>query len=183
MPYMPFIDTENTLPGIRGLMTYRPETGRILSELAQEMLRGPSPLSPAEREMIAVRVSRGNCCVFCENSHAGAARVLLADEGEDPGVVQRVADHGSEAAPDARMAALLKIADFVRVMGRTGMEELVEEAREAGADDIAIHDTVLIASAFCMFNRYVDGLGATTPEPGKVYEEMGEMLAKQGYVR
>ena len=62
------------VPGIRSLALFRPETAKPLYELAQVLLREPSPLSPAERELIAVHVSARNGCVFCASSHAAAAR-------------------------------------------------------------------------------------------------------------
>lgn len=178
---MPHITVDEQLPGIVGLMAFKPETGALLSQLAQQLLRGPSPLTPAERELIAVRVSRGNECKFCEWSHAGAARALL--DGDEAGITQRVADHAATPELDERMHALLAIADLVRERGDRVGEADIEAARAAGADDETIHDAVLVASAFCMYNRYVDGLAALTPPNGPAYDEMGQMLATVGYVR
>lgn len=178
---MPHIDVDQRLPGIVGLMAFKPASGRLLSELAQQLLRGESPLTPAERELIAVRVSRGNECQFCEWSHAGAARALL--DGDRAGVVAAVADREPTDDLDERIRALLTLADLVREGGgRVGAAD-VEAARTAGADDESIHDAVLVAAAFCMYNRYVDGLAAITPPEGPAYEEMGQMLATVGYVR
>jgi uncharacterized peroxidase-related enzyme len=178
---MPHITVDQELPGIVALMKFKPASGTLLSQLAQQLLRGESPLTPFERELIAVRVSRGNECRFCEWSHAGAARALA--DGDEAGLAQRVA--GREPTPelDARMHALLAIADLVRERGDRVRASDIEAARAAGADDETIHDTVLIAAAFCMYNRYVDGLGAMTPPNGAAYDEMGEMLATAGYVR
>jgi hypothetical protein len=60
--------------------------------------------------------------------------------------------------------------------------EDVANAREAGATDLEIHDTVLIAAAFCMYNRYVDGLATWQPEDPAMYAKMGEHLATHGYI-
>jgi hypothetical protein len=60
---------------------------------------------------------------------------------------------------------------------------MIDAAHTAGATDGEVHDTVLIAAAFCMFNRYVDGLGARTPDNDDVYAQMGVVMAKYGYVR
>jgi alkylhydroperoxidase family enzyme len=79
------------------------------------------------------------------------------------------------------MKALLHIAGKVQISGRAVMAADIAAAREQGADDREIHDTVLIAAAFSMFNRYVDGLGSWTPTDPAVYEEMGRRMAK-GYV-
>ncbi len=177
---MPYIDVDPKLPGIRALMDYKPASGSVLSQLAQQLLRGDSPLTTAERELIAVRVSRRNECHFCERSHAAAARALL--DGDDAGVVASVAQGDFDAHMDERMQALLHIADLVAERGdRVGQED-VDRAIAAGATQEAVHDAVLVAAAFCMYNRYVDGLGAMTPPDG-AYDEMGEMLATAGYVR
>jgi len=178
---MPYIDVNNDLPGIVGLFSFRPESGKPMSALAQHLLRGESELTPAERELIAVRVSRGNDCFFCEKSHAAAARELL--DGDTDGVVDNVADHGAEGIDDLRMQALLRIADLVRKDARTVAQDDIDAARAAGASDEAIHDAVLVAAAFCMYNRYVDGLGALTPRDHAEYAPMGAMLASHGYVR
>lgn len=177
---MAYIELDETQPGIRGLMAYKPASGQALSALAEQLLRGASPLTPAERELIAVRVSRGNECRFCERSHAAAARALL--DGDADGVVASVADAGTAETLDDRMHALLRIADLVRERGDRVSEDDVSRARAAGASDEEIHDAVLVAAAFCMYNRYVDGLGALTPPDG-AYDEMGAVLATAGYVR
>lgn len=176
---MPYIQLDNDQPGIRGLMAWRPESGGPLAALAQQLLRGDSELTAAERELIAARVSRGNECAFCERSHAAAARALL--DGDPDGIVDSVTSGAGHA--DARMAALLELADLVRERGDRVTQADVDAARAAGASDEQVHDTVLVAAAFCMFNRYVDGLGATTPADDAAYEPMGRMLATAGYVR
>jgi AhpD family alkylhydroperoxidase len=136
--------------------------------LAQALLRGPSPLTPAEREMIATYVSSRNGCRFCTRSHAATARKLGAPALEDA---------------SAKMKALFAIADHVRANVAPIPSALVESAKREGADDVTLHDAALIAAAFSMFNRYVDGLGADTPDEGDSSYEMGaERLTKQGYV-
>ena len=74
---MAHITVEEGIPGIRSLFQFSPETGKPLCDLAEVLLRGPSPLSSAERELIAAYVSHRNGCMFCMNSHAAAARHLL----------------------------------------------------------------------------------------------------------
>jgi len=175
---MAHINVPEGVPGIRSLVLFRPETGKPLYELAQVLLRGESPLSTAERELIAAYVSSRNQCGFCMRSHAAAARCLYE---ESSGVVDEVLKdvEGAEVSP--KLKALLAIAGKVQVLGKEVTPEDVACARAQGADDREIHDTVLIAAAFSMFNRYVDGLGSWTPEDPAVYEEMGRRMAK-GYV-
>jgi uncharacterized peroxidase-related enzyme len=167
-------------PGIIGPMIAYPETQKHLSGLAEVLLRGPSSLTPAERELIASYVSSGNECYFCTQSHAAAAR---AHFGEKRALVDQVLADLHAAPVSAKLKALLTIAEKVRRDGRLVKAEDVDRARTEGADDQAIHDTVLIAAAFCMFNRYVDGLGTWAPRDPAAYEESGLRLANDGYVK
>jgi uncharacterized peroxidase-related enzyme len=167
------------LPGIVGPMLAYPETEKHLNGLAEALLRGPSSLTPAEREVIATYVSSANDCFFCTHAHAATARYLL---GPDAGVVDQITADFRRAPISEKLRALLVIAGKVQQGGRRVTGEDVAQARKEGADDKAIHDTVLIAAAFCMFNRYVDGLATWTPDDPAVYEQTGEKLAHKGYL-
>jgi hypothetical protein len=81
------------------------------------------------------------------------------------------------------MKALLTIAGQVQVNGRNVTEEAVKKAKEEGATDIEIHDTVLIAALFCLYNRYVDGLATVTPANPEFYTGLGLRLKQHGYNR
>ncbi len=175
---MAHIKVPEGVPGIRSLVMFRPETGKPLYELAQVLLRNESPLTPAERELIATHVSNRNECVFCASSHAAAARELY---GEQRNVVDCVIENVASAPLTPKMKALLNIAGKVQQSGKAVLPEDVAEARNQGAGDRDIHDTVLIAAAFSMFNRYVDGLASLTPTDPKAYEEMGKRLSSLGY--
>ncbi len=175
---MAYIHVPEGVPGIRSLVMFRPETGKALYDLAQVLLRGPSPLSEAERELIAAFVSYRNDCMFCMESHAAAARCLY-DSGR--AVVDEVLQNMHQASVSDKMKCLLHIAGKVQVSGKAVTPQDIDEARIAGAIDREIHDTVLIAATFCMFNRYVDGLGSYTPTDPALYDEMGKRMAK-GYV-
>ena len=178
---MAHITLGNELPGISGLLSYRPETGRPLGALAEQLLRGPSPLTSGERETIAAYVSRRNDCLFCCESHAAAARAHL---GDACATVDAVLDDVATAPVTEKLRSLLMIADRVVDGGRSVQTADIERARAAGADDVAIHDAVLIAAAFCMYNRYVDALGTWAPEAGDpAYALAGERLATKGYAR
>ncbi|MHA4846514.1 carboxymuconolactone decarboxylase family protein [Flavitalea antarctica] len=175
---MAYINVPEGVPGIRSLAMYRPETGKHLYELAQVLLRGPSPLTEAEREMIATFVSSRNSCVFCTSSHAAAARCLL---GSESGLMDDVLHDYQTAAISDKMKTLLNIAGKVQILGKEVKQHDIDLARSAGATDLDIHDTVLIAATFSMFNRYVDGLATLTPTNPGDYEEMGKRLAEKGY--
>jgi len=168
---MPRIKLPEEIPGIRGLLNVKPVTGGKLMELFQELLRGPGPLSFVDRERIATHVSRVNQCEFCFRSHDATVRAFEADEGTTAPVTPKI-------------EALLRLAEAVARGGNQVSDQHVEVARQAGADDEEIHDTVFIAAAFCMVNRYVDGLGAITPDDdASYYDAAGVRLATQGYVR
>ncbi len=177
---MPHIELPEGLPGIVGPMVAYPETEKHLNGLADALLRGSSSLSPGEREMIAAYVSKGNQCHFCTLLHASTARHLL---GEASNIVDSVLAQGAQAPVSEKLQALLEIAGKVRVDGRLVTAEDVARARQAGADDKAIHDTVLIAAAFSMYTRYVDGLATWAPGDPEMYDEMGAVIAENGYTR
>ena len=158
---------------------FRPESGQHLYSLAQVLLRGESTLSEAERELIAAFVSSRNDCMFCMSSHAATSRFLFKDKNQ---VVDLVLDDYQSAPIAEKLKALLLIAGKVQQSGKAVLQEDVDKARGAGATDREIHDTVLIAATFCMFNRYVDGLASLTPTDPKAYEEMGKRLGEKGYV-
>jgi uncharacterized peroxidase-related enzyme len=176
---VPHIDLPEGVPGIRSAMMFRPETAAPLSQLAEVLLRGDSTLSRGERELIAARVSNLNECTFCETSHSWFAAKQL-DGGMD--LVDQVKLDPDGAPISGKLRALLKIAAKVRDDGRTVTSEDVESARREGATDVEIHDTVLIVAAFCMYNRYVDGLATWTPEDPESYRERAAGIVRDGYV-
>jgi uncharacterized peroxidase-related enzyme len=177
---MPHIALPEGLPGIRAAFVYRPETGRPLSQLAEVLLRGPSTLSSAEREMIATFVSNRNDCLFCQSTHRAAAAHHLDGHYE---LVDAVRHDYTSAPISEKLKALLAIADKTRQSGKSVTDADIARARAAGATDLEIHDTVLIAAAFCMYNRYVDGLATFTPQDPTAYDQMGRHLAQEGYAR
>ncbi|WP_329110755.1 carboxymuconolactone decarboxylase family protein [Micromonospora sp. NBC_01699] len=175
---MAHIDLPEGLPGISGPLAQYPETAQHLLGLAQVLLRGPSSLTPQERELIAVHVSNLNECEFCVESHSAAARFMLGPAAQ---TVDLVRVEGDRAPVSPKLRALLTIAGKVQGGGRSVTEAEVAAARAEGADDQAIHHTVLIAAAFCMYNRYVDGLATWLPPDVDAYREMGESLGTHGY--
>ena len=159
------------LPGISGGFAFRPEAHILLHE--------PGSLTPGERELIAAYVSSQNDCYFCQASHgAAAASHLGGDE-----VVEKVKVDFECAPVTPKLKALLAIAGKVQRGGKNVIAEDVAHARGLGASDLEIHDTVLIAAAFCMYNRYVDGLGTWQPHDQAMYAEMGKHLAEHGYLK
>jgi len=175
---MTYIRTDIPQPGIVELLFYKGSTGKTLSKLAHSLLHGPSQLTSGERELIASYVSGLNHCEFCHESHSASASVHLNDQGAAVSALKlKVVD----APVSDKMKALLQIAAKVQISGKEVKSEHIEEARNAGASDEDIHDTVLIAAAFCMYNRYVDGLGTNLPDSPDDYAGMGLRMAKVGY--
>lgn len=175
---MPHITLPN-LPGIRGPMAFRPETSKPLNELVEVLLRQPNSLTPGERELIATYVSAQNNCHYCQSIHGAIAAAHL--EGDEDVVACVKADFQS-AAITPKLKALLVIAGKVQQDGKHVTLDDVQSARDEGATDLEIHDTVLIAAAFCMYNRYVDGLATVQPQDPDLYRQRGRMVARDGYI-
>ncbi|WP_242908185.1 carboxymuconolactone decarboxylase family protein [Actinomadura terrae] len=175
---MPHIALGNDAPGILSLFAYRPETARPMNELAEILLRGPSTLTRGARELIAAYVSSLNDCDFCASSHSAFAAAQLPEGME---LVARVrADLDGAPIPE-KLKALLRVAAAVQRSGQDVRPEDIAAARAAGATDLELHDTVLIAAAFCMFNRYVDGLATTVPDNPDDYAAVAKVIVEGGY--
>jgi uncharacterized peroxidase-related enzyme len=175
---MPHIALTDGLAGMRALQTYRPDTAAPMNQLANILLKHSGGLSAGERELIGTYVSSRNDCHYCQSIHgAVAACHLRADEA----LIRQVKADPESAPISEKMKALLAIAGKVQQGGKHVTAVLVERARRAGATDLELHDTVLIAAAFCMFNRYVDGLASWAPDDPAFYRERGEYLAAHGY--
>lgn len=174
---MAYIDTGVDQPGIVELLFYKGSTGKALSDLAHTLLHGPSGLSSGERELIAAYVSKLNDCEFCHQSHSAAANAHLGDEGK---TISCIVDDLEQSPVSDKFKSLLLIAEKIQQGGKAVTKQHIEAAKKAGASEEDIHDTVLIAAAFCMYNRYVDGLGTKSATPHE-YPAMGKRLAKRGY--
>lgn len=176
---MPHIHLPEHLPGIRSAMAFRPETAKPLNELVEVLLRGPSTLSAGERELIATYVSYLNDCYYCQTIHGAIAAANLDDDEQ---LVARVKADFQHADISDKLKALLVIASKVQRGGKHVTADDVANARAVGASDLEIHDSVLIAAAFCMYNRYVDGLATQQPRDEAMYRERGKQVAQLGYI-
>jgi uncharacterized peroxidase-related enzyme len=176
---MPYIPLEEHLPGITGLLEYRRDTAQPIRELTQFLLRGSSTLTEAERELIATIVSSGNDCTFCTAAHTAAVDLLTGDHS----IVEQVKKDHTHAPVSDKMKALLNIAASVRVSGKSVSPDMIQKAKSEGATDIEIHDTVLIASLFCLYNRYVDGLATALPSEASYYNTLADRIVHHGYTR
>jgi uncharacterized peroxidase-related enzyme len=176
---MAFIDLQNDLPGIRGPMVYRPETGTILNELAEVLLHDEdNSLSRGDREMIGAYTSYLNDCFFCQQVHGAMAQHYYECDTQ---FIDGIKKEFLSAPISDKLKSLLSIAGSVQKGGLFVSSEQIEKAKGLGATDREIHDTVLIAAAFCMFNRYVDGLNTWAPGDRQVYIDRAPMRAREGY--
>src|SRR5678815_2498988 len=178
---MAHIDLKNELPGIRGPMAFRPQTAKPLNALAEILLRDDNnTLTRGERELIGAYVSSLNDCFFCQNVHGAMAQYYMNCDMQFIDEIKR--DYQSTNISE-KLKALLSIAASVQKSGKNVTPDQIENAKELGATDKEIHDTVLIAAAFCMFNRYVDGLNTWAPQDRQVYVDRAKMRAEEGYLR
>ena len=175
---MPHIQLPTDIPGMRSLFAFRPETAAPITALAQILLHAPNSLTRGERELIAARVSALNECTFCRSSHAAIVACHLGDEA----LVASVVRDPDTADITPKLKALMEIAARVQQGGRAVLKQAIDRARDEGATDIEIHDTVLIAALFCLCNRYVDGLATWTPEDPDFYRERAALVAEHGYI-
>ncbi|HRJ29996.1 MAG TPA: peroxidase-related enzyme [Cyclobacteriaceae bacterium] len=175
---MAYINIPENLPGIRGLMAFRPETAQHINELAEILLRDENSLSRGERELIATYVSYLNDCFFCQNAHGAIAQHYLNCDIE---TLDKIKEDIESGPVSEKMKALLSIAGSVQKSGKAVTPQQVDRAKANGATDKEIHDTVLIAAFFSLCNRYVDGLGTSAPADRQFYVNRGKMRAEEGY--
>ncbi|MBS1603410.1 MAG: peroxidase-related enzyme [Bacteroidetes bacterium] len=178
---MPYIALPEGYPGVRSLFMYSPDTAKPLNDLVQTLLHDPttSTLTPGERELIAAYTSRLNECKYCATTHGAIAKYQSGGDGD---LVKGVMKDPATADISPKLKKLMSIAAKVQQSGRSVTPEDIDAARKEGATDKEIHDTVLIAATFCLFNRYVDGLGTWAPDDPAVYDAIGKQRASEGYL-
>lgn len=161
--------------GVREALCLNEEAGRLLTAYHQLLLRGESPLTVAERELVAAYVSGLNQCRYCYETHRETAENFGVSEGL---IASLVADPELEDAPE-RLRPLLRYARKL-TLDQTGMEpEDAEAVREAGWDERALHDLILVAAMFNFMNRFVHGHGIHAgPQQWKA---SGRFLFERGY--
>jgi uncharacterized peroxidase-related enzyme len=172
---MSFITLNNQLPGIVGLFAFSPKTAGPMSELAEQLLRADHPtLSRGERELIAAFVSKINSTEFCAQSHRAFAEYYLGEETVAAGLELK--------GLSEKMTCLMRLARFTAYNEVT--HEQIAGCKGAGCTDQEIHDVILIAASFAMYNRYVKNLGvAEQGLPKEAYQGMATMIVENGYVQ
>ena len=181
----PIVGSLPAVPGIGVAMRLTPGLGVHLRGLADEVLVHDYPgatLVRHERELLATAVSAANDCFYCMDSHGAFATALLERTGATD-LIPVVDDvkRGASDGLDPKMRALLHIARTVRHNALDLTAADVEAATAAGASDGDVQLAVLIASAFSMYNRLVDGFRAMTPPDPAAYRERAAEIAENGY--
>jgi uncharacterized peroxidase-related enzyme len=172
------IDLPAEQSGIQAAMTFRPETADALNDLVDVLLRQPHTMSQGERQLIGTYVAYANGCEYAHRIHGATA---AADLGNNPQLVEDVRQDFRSADISPKLKALLVIAEQIVESGKSVTDEAVAAARAEGATDLELHDTMLIASAFCMYSRYLDALQVHTPSDQEYYRVLGEWLSDVGY--
>src|SRR4051794_23964213 len=181
----PIVGSLPDVPGIGVAMRLTPALGVHLRGLADQVLVEPYPgatITRAEREMLATAVSAANDCFFCMDSHAAHATALLERDGATDEIARLdTLKLGRSDGFDPKMEALLHIARMVRRDPRKLTRADTDAASDAGAADADIQLAVLIASAFSMYNRLVDGFRARTAPDVAAYRDRAAEIADHGY--
>lgn len=175
---MAHIQLPDHLPGMRGLLAFRPAIAPSLTALTETLLCSDEGMNRGERELIGAFVSALNDCFICQQVHGAVAQCHL---GVDDAFVEKVKTDFQHADLSDKMKSLLAIAESTQRGGLFVTREQVEIARKTGATDLEIHDTVLIAGLFCLFNRYIDGLGVQSDDSPETIRERAEVIAGEGY--
>jgi uncharacterized peroxidase-related enzyme len=173
------------VPGILAAIRLTPGLGVHLRGLADELLVNDFPgatIQRHEREMLATAVSAANDCFYCMDSHGAFASALLERNGAaELTPVIDVIKHGSSDGLDAKMRALLHISRTLQKTPRGLTDADITAAQAAGASDADVQLAVLIASAFSMYNRMVEGFRAKTAPTAEAYRARAAEIAEHGY--
>lgn len=172
MSYLASLPTETTL--LQVFQSY-PATARPLLEFHELIMRGPSPFTPGERELIAAYVSGVNACAYCHGVHTVTAEAF----GLAPGVLTAALADLDSAPVDAKLKPVLAYVGKLTRAPSTMVESDVDAVSAAGWDERALHDAVLVCALFNFMNRMVEGLGIRADT---AYAEVsGKRLRTGGY--
>lgn len=179
MPYIPII---NNTPGIVGLLDTYTDTGKVLRNLADILLnKNSNAFIKAERETVASYVSFLNNCNFCYKSHSSIADCLWKRKGQTKEYIDKI-ETLEETMSSSKIETLLYIAKKLHACPQGVKQEDIDLLFTFNFTPDDINDLILIISSFCMFNRYVDGLGTFHALDDDMYNNMAEKIAINGYI-
>ena len=177
MPYIPIV---NELPGIIGLLETYTETGTILKTLANTLLnKHTDAFNKSERETVASYISYLNNCQFCYKSHSAIADCLCEQNGKTKEIIDNVKGNTHTDKMNSILHIAKKLHNSVQGVLQDDISLLCSMCHFTSQD---INDFILIVSSFCMFNRYVDGLGTAHALTDEIYYSMGKKIAEHGYL-
>ena len=171
MPFLPSLSHDDKVP--HALAKFNTGTGRPLIEFHEALLRGDSPFTVPQREMLAAYVSGVNACQYCHGAHTAAAREFGVSESHIAAVL------ADPAAADAKMVPVL---NYVRKLTLTPTQMTQADADAmyaAGWSERALYDAVQICCLYNFMNRFVEGLGLT-PIPEQFSME-GRLIKEGSY--
>lgn len=175
---MAFITLDNTLQGMRQLLAYKPIIAGPMLALMEGVMRSNDGLSLGERELIASYISYLNDCRHCQIIHGEIAQCLLND---DDFIMDTLRSNFKELKLNPRINAILNIVKCIHLGGKHVGASQIDAAKKIGITEMEIHDTVLISSMFCMFNRYIDGLGLESTDTELSFKQRAKQIAENGY--
>jgi AhpD family alkylhydroperoxidase len=184
---LPIVGGLPDYPGILAAMMISPEIAESLRTLADALLAKPhhgTTLNRSDRELIAAAVSAGNDCFYCMDTHAAFAAALLQEQGMSEGTSEAMANDvkcGRHDLLTAKLQELIGIALSVREHGRNLQQDSVQRAIDAGATNEDVQLAIFIASAFCMYNRIVDGFRTRTPVDVNAHKPRANSIVRFGY--
>jgi uncharacterized peroxidase-related enzyme len=162
-------------PVMRDLYKSQPATCKPLGELTEAAMRGPSPFTQGERELIAAYVSGLNACVYCHTTHVGVAAAC----GVDPELFKALLGDLDSAPIAEKMKPILRYARKLTQTPARMTEADAAAVYDAGWGDDALYSTVLVTALFNFYNRFVDGVGLALP--GNYVPEAAKRLSTKGY--
>jgi uncharacterized peroxidase-related enzyme len=154
------------VPNVLRNFALRPSHLLAWNEHYEELMKGESGLTKAEREMIAVVVSVANRCEYCIAAHSAALRKLT----KDPPLADAIAADHTEAPVEPRVKAMLDYAVKLTREPEAMREEDVQALRAAGWTDEDVMDIAEVTGMFNFSNRMASGLGWV---PNPEYESLG----------
>ena len=172
---MPFFRSLPEDAGVRHILALNKPAGRALIQFHEALLRGDSPLAPAQLELIAAYVSGLNACHYCYGVHAQTA----AAYGIDPALLEALLQDVESAPVDASLRPILRYARKLTLSPSRITQADADAVLAAGWPERALHDAVLTIGLFNFMNRLLEGHGCKgVPE---VFATRGQALRNEGY--
>jgi len=171
---MSFLSYSRNFQGVGDIFMHDPARYLPFVQLLDNVMSAESELSKAQREMIALYVSRLNDCHYCVDSHSG----VLAGLETDADLVHSLANRSTEHLDD-RLRAVFTFAHKLALEPGSLSEADIDAVRSAGWSDQTIEDTMCVVATFAFLNRLVDGFGIVGSDDH--FQQVGGMVSQQGY--